>query len=215
MKKRVSHGLEGQVSYTWGHCIDDGSSGAISDQFTNSLSTFFWIAPNIRSDHRGNCDYDERQVLSIDYIWNVPSPKSGNAFAQHVLGGWQVGGILTAQTGTPFTLLIPGDPLGELSTDPHDYPDRLATPGCAHPVNPGNVNNYLKLSCFYDPVAPASFASVCQPAAAGVVDPIPNTVTCMNLLGNNGRNQVYGPGLWSLDFSLFKDNQYQEDLGSF
>ena len=204
--KKISHGLEGQVSYTWGHCIDDGSSGAISDQFTNSLSTFFWLAPNIRSDHRGNCDYDERQVLSIDYIWNIPAPKSGNAIADHLLGGWEVGGILTAQTGTPFTLLIPGDPLGELSTDPHDYPDRLATPACKHPVNPGNINNYLKLSCFYAPVAPASFAGVCQPGAPGVVDPIPNTVTCMNLLGNNGRNQVYGPGLWSLDFSLFKDN---------
>ena len=206
LSKKMSHGIGGQVSYTWGHCIDDGSSGAISDQFTNSLSTFFWIAPDIRSDHRGNCDYDERQVISVDFIWYVPSPKSGNAFAQHVLGGWQLGGILTAQTGTPFTLLIPGDPLGSLSTDPHNYPDRLSTPGCKHPVNPGNINNYLKLNCFFDPVAPTSFAPVCQPAAAGVVDPIPNTVTCMNLLGNNGRNQVYGPGLLDLDFSLFKDN---------
>jgi hypothetical protein len=204
---KKGHGFDGQVSYTWGHCIDDGSSGAISDQFTNSLSTFFWIAPNIRSDHRGNCDYDERQVLSVNFIWDIPSPKSDNAFAQHILGGWQVGGILAAQTGTPFTLLIPGDPLGLLSTDPHDYPDRLTTAGCKNPVNPGNVNNYLKLNCFYDPVAPASFAPVCQPAAAGVVDPIPNTVTCMNLLGNNGRNQVYGPGLLGLDFSLFKDNR--------
>jgi hypothetical protein len=32
----------------------------------------------------------------------------------------------------------------------------------------------------------------------------------MNLLGNNGRNQVYGPGLWGLDFSLFKDNHIRK-----
>ena len=210
LSKKVSHGLEGQFSYTWGHCIDDGSSGAISDQFTNSLSTFFWIAPDIRSDHRGNCDYDERHVVSSDIMWNIPSPQSGNTLVHNVLSGWQAGAIITAQTGTPFTLLIPGDPLGLLSSDPHDYPDRLATPGCVHPVNPGNINNYLKLNCFYAPVAPASFAGVCQPGATGVVDPIPNTVTCMNLLGNNGRNQVYGPGLFDLDFSLFKDNRVKK-----
>jgi hypothetical protein len=214
-RKKMSHGVEGQFSYTWGHCIDDGSSGAISDQFSNSLSTFFWIAPDIRSDHRGNCDYDQRHVVSVNFVWNVPSPKSGSALMQHVLGGWELGGILTAQTGTPFTVLIPGDPLGIRSSDPHDYPDRMPTPGCSNPVNPGNVDNYLNLSCFIPPVAPASFASACLPPAASVIDTIPNTVTCMNLLGDTGRNQIFGPGLFDLDFSLFKDNYIRRISESF
>jgi hypothetical protein len=42
-------------------------------------------------------------------------------------------------------------------------------------------------------VAPASFAAVCQPAAASVAAVIPNT--CMNLNGNAGRNELVGPGL--------------------
>jgi len=203
-KKAISRGLEGQASYTWGHCIDDGSSGAISDQFQNSLSTFYWLSPDIKADHRGNCDFDQRHVLSVSFVYTIPSPTM-NAFARNIAGGWEVAGILTAQTGTPFTVLIAGDPLGFLSSDPHQYPDKLSTPGCKNPVNPGNISQYLKLSCFIDPVAPASFASQCVPAAAGVVDPVPNTVTCMNLLGNTGRNQIFGPGLLNLDFSLFKN----------
>lgn len=203
-KKAMSSGLEGQASYTYGHCIDDGSSGAVSDQFQNSLSTFYWMYPDIKSDHRGNCDYDQRHVLSLSFIYMIPSP-TGNAFARNIAGGWEVGGILTAQTGTPFTILIAGDSLGFLSSDPHNYPNRLSTPDCRNPTNPGNTANYLKLSCFTVPYAPASFASQCVPAATGSAGPLPNTVTCMNLLGDTGRNQIFGPGLLNLDFSLFKN----------
>ena len=196
--KRISHGIQAEASYTWGHCMDQGMPG---DTFTNSLSTFYFP---IRRDSRGNCDYDQRQVLSVNFVWFLPSPKVGGAFAEHILGGWQLGGIVTVQTGAPFTLLIGGDPLGNLSTDPHQYPDRLSSPGCANPVNSGNVNAYINLACFTPPTAPASFAAVCQPAAPSVAAVIPNT--CMNLLGNMGRNQIYGPGLADVDFSIFKDN---------
>ena len=36
--------------------------------------------------------------------------------------------------------------------------------------------------------------------------------TCSNLLGNAGRNEIYGPGFWNLDFSLFKNTQIKENL---
>jgi hypothetical protein len=199
VSKRIAHGIQGQVSYTWGHCIDQGMPG---DTFTNSLSTFYFPIPG---DSRGNCDFDQRHVLSANFVWFIPSPKFGGAFANHILGGWQLGGIVTVQTGAPFTLLIGGDPLGNLSTDPHQYPDRLSTPGCANPVNSGNVDAYINLACFSPPTAPASFAAVCQPAAPTVAAVIPNT--CMNLLGNMGRNQLYGPGIADFDFSIFKDNR--------
>jgi len=203
-KKALGHGLEGQASYTYGHCIDDGSSGAISDQFQNSLSTFYWMYPDIKQDHRGNCDYDQRHVLSVNFVYMIPSP-TGNAFARNIAGGWEVAGILSAQTGDPFTLLIAGDSLGFSSTDVHNYPTRLSTADCKNPVNPGNTSNYIKLNCFTVPLAPASMASQCVAAATGSAGPVSGTVTCMNLLGSNGRNQIYGPGLLNLDFSLFKN----------
>lgn len=44
---------------------------------------------------------------------------------------------------------------------------------------------------------------MCQPAAASIAAVIPNT--CMNLLGNIGRNSIYGPGIEEFDYSLIKD----------
>ena len=110
--------------------------------------------------------------------------------------------------GLPFTPLIGGDPLGLLNSAPLAFPDRLRGPGCGSLVNPGNVSNYVKLNCFALPMATPAIAAQCVPfsgadTAAG---------TCQNLLGNGGRNEVYGPGMVNFDFSLFKDNKVKENL---
>jgi len=201
LTKKLSRGFQVQGNYTWSKCIDMGSGGQSGDIFTNSLTSLLFFNQSMR---RGPCDFDINQNAVANFVWNLPQPKSKNAAISHVLGGWEVGGIYTVSTGSPFTLLIGGDPLGENGSDPLDYPNRLrGTVGCSDPVNPGNPNNYLKLNCFSPPVAPASFAPVCQKAAASVAAMIPNT--CMNLFGNAGRNKVYGPGLSNFDFSLFKN----------
>jgi hypothetical protein len=201
VRKNMSHGVQAQVSYTWGKCLDMGSGGPVSDTFTNAINSPPYFMRQARS---GQCDFNIAQTLAANYVWQLPTPKLGWATASYMLGGWQIGGIVTASTGTPFTVLIAGNPLGENSSDPWDYPNRLSGPGCASVVNPGNVSGYLKLSCFSPPVAPASFAAMCQPAAPSVAAVIPNT--CMNLFGNAGRNQINGPGLIDFDFSLFKNN---------
>lgn len=198
--KNLSRGVQAQGSYTWGKCIDMGSGGQSGDIFTNSLTSLLYFNNAMR---HGPCDFNISQNLVANFVWNLPQPKVREAVISQVLSGWEVGGIYTVSTGSPFTLLIAGDPLGENGSDPLDYPDRLRGPGCSSVVNPGNPNDYLKLSCFSPPVAPASFASVCQKAAASVAAAIPNT--CMNLFGNAGRNQVYGPGLSNFDFSIFKN----------
>jgi hypothetical protein len=77
--------------------------------------------------------------------------------------------------------VIGGDPLGTKSTDPYDVPNRVTGPGCGQLTNARNPQSYLKLNCFA----------------------FPNPV---NVLGNLGRNSVIGPGLQSVDVSLFKDN---------
>jgi len=199
--KKMSHGFQVQGSYTWGKCIDTGTGGNTGDPFTNSIVTLIYFVPQGR---RGLCDFQVAHNVVVNYIWQVPTPKFASGALSYLAGGWQVGGIFSASTGTPFTPIMGGDPLGQNNTDPFAFPDRLSGPGCANPVNPGKVNDYLKLNCFSPPVAPASFASVCQPAAASVAALIPNT--CMNLFGNDGRNGVIGPGLVEFDFSVFKNN---------
>ena len=159
-----------------------------------------------KASRRGLCDFNISQNFVFSYIWDVPSPKSFGTVAEHILGGWQVGGILTTSTGIPTTPFIGGDPLGLINNDPVPYPDHVA--GC-DPVNHSYRNNvkassYINLNCYIVPVAPASIAS--NPA---LCVPYTNTTTpnsCQNLFGNAGRNSITGPGSVNLDFSLFKNN---------
>jgi hypothetical protein len=201
LSKKLSHGFQVQGSYTWGKGIDTGSASVIGDPFSNSITSLLQFCGGCR---RGLSDFNIAHTLTANYIWDVPAPKNWGGFASHVLGGWELGGIFTAESGVPFTPVIGGDPLGEKSTDPFAYPNRLTGPGCGSPVNPGNPNNYIKLNCFTLPTAPAALAAQCVPFASASGVPIAGT--CANLLGNAGRNSIVGPGLMDFDVSLFKNN---------
>jgi hypothetical protein len=207
--KHMSHGFQIQGSYTWSRVTDDADGITVGDTLVNSIATPFLFDPNYT---KGPADFNVGQNLTINYIWDIPSPGSLRGLAARVARGWEVGGILTARTGLPFTPLIGGDPTGsELGGDATAYPDRLRGPGCQSLVNVGSVKDYIKLNCFALPVSTSTIAGVCQPF--GIQDgkaPIPGT--CANLLGNGGRNEIYGPGFWNLDFSLFKNNQIGERL---
>ena len=197
--KKMSHSFQVQGSFTWAKCIDTGSAtGGQGDPETNSIAALIFFNQQAR---RGLCDYQVAHNFVANYIWDVPAPRLDSRILSATLGGWEVGGILTASSGTPFTLLIAGDPLGQKSTSNADFPSRMS--GC-NPVN-GNYKSsglvYLNVNCFVLPSAPASLAAQCQP-----FDPVLFPNTCRNLFGNAGRNAVIGPGLFDLDFSLFKNN---------
>jgi hypothetical protein len=199
--KKMSYGFQLQGSYNWGKCIDTGDNANLSDPFTNSLADYMYFDKRLS---RGLCDFNIAQSLALSYIWNVPSPRSNSEFLSKLMGGWQLGGILKAQTGSPFTVLIGGDPLGRNAGDTGvDFPDRQ--PGC-NPIT-GNVTAYVNLNCFTVPTAPASFAALCNTNGfSGVSAPAPTgQVYCANLFGNAGRNQLVGPRLFDLDFSVFKN----------
>src|SRR6202047_5204700 len=204
VQKRMSHGLSGQVSYTWGRTIDNASGSTDGDQFKNGLSSLFFFDSRVR---RGPSDFNQTHNVVLSYTWDIPNPK-----APSVLGwaasGWEFGGVLSASTGVPFTVTIAPDPLGMNSTDAFSFPDKVR--GC-NPVQGGI--NYVNLNCFTLPAATPAIAAQCQPfgfVSAALPPPsvpspgIPGT--CANLLGNGGRNSITGPGLVNVDMSLFKNN---------
>jgi hypothetical protein len=202
--KRMSHGLQVQGSYTWGKAIDEGDGSIASDPFLNSIPGLLYFLPKYR---RAVSDFNVTHNLTINYIWNISDPRALAGPAAWAARGWQLGGVLEIRSGLPFTPLIGGDPLGLNSTATFAYPDRLGGPGCQSLVNPGNVTNYIKLNCFALPMATSAIAAQCV-AFSGAA----TAGTCQNLLGNGGRNEVYGPGLVNFDFSLFKNNKIKENL---
>lgn len=204
VQERMSHGLSGQVSYTWGRTIDNASGSTDGDQFKNGLSSLFFFDSRVR---RGPSDFNQTHNVVFSYTWDIPNPK-----APSVLGwaasGWEFGGIFSANTGVPFTVTIAPDPLGMNSTDAFNFPDKVH--GC-NPVHGGI--NYVNLNCFTLPASTPATTAQCQPfgfVSAALPSPsVPNPGipgTCANLLGNGGRNSIVGPGLVNVDMSLFKNN---------
>lgn len=170
------HGLQGQVSYTYSRCIDTSSGSAASDQYRNSLNVDLYTAP---ATHRGPCDTNIGQNFVTSLIWNIPGAKTLHGVAGWAANGWQTGGIISAQSGAPFSVTIGGDPLGTNAAIPFDFPDRLKGPGCGS-LTTGNPNGDINLKCFA----------------------FPNPV---NRMGNAGRNELTGPRTINLDYSLFKN----------
>jgi outer membrane receptor protein involved in Fe transport len=201
LTKRLSYGFQLQGSYNWGKCIDTGSNPNLSDPFGNSLGDYMYFDHRLR---RGLCDFNISQSGVVSAIWSIPSGKRESRLVSSVVKGWELGGILRVQTGSPFTLLVAGDPLHRNAGDAGvDFPDRLAN---CKAIN-GGVNAYVNLNCFTPASAPVSFASVCDTSQfSGAQTPAPaGNIYCANLFGNAGRNQLSGPGLLNLDVSLFKN----------
>jgi hypothetical protein len=211
LKKVMSHGFQGQVSYTLGKCRDTSSAPVTGDTYVNSIAVPILLVKQYRI---GACDFDIRHTTAGSLIWDVPSPKTSVGWASAVVKGWELGTILNVSSGSPFTATLgaDGDPLGTNYNGDFsmDYPNLLR--GC-DPVHGGI--NYLNVSCFTLPTAPASFAAQCV-GFPGAAQPAPSgTVYCANLLGNAGRNSLYGPGLATVDFSVFKNNHISRISESF
>jgi len=209
--KRMSHGLQFQVAYTWAKSIDDNSSTIAGDTFGNGLNSLFYDAPRTL---RGLSDFQVGQNASINVLWALPSPKSANGLVKAAVGGWQVGGIFKINTGIPTTAIIDASKkiMGNIGADPFGIPDRV--PGC-DPINHNYIGSatpvYINENCFRPPTVSASspLAPLCTDfsGADHTAPYLPSgRVYCANLVGNAGRNTIIGPKLVNFDFSATKNN---------
>jgi hypothetical protein len=139
--KRFSKGLSALVGYTWSHAIDnvvlEFGGGAAGPQPQDPR--------NLRAE-RGNSIIDLRHRFTASYLWELPFGKgrplmNRGGVLNGVLGGWQMNGILTIQTGQPFS------PVLQTST----------TNGTgSRPDVVGNVSYPKTLQRWFDPSAFAS-----------------------------------------------------------
>jgi hypothetical protein len=212
LAKRMSHGFQMQGTFTWGRSVDTSSATVAGDAFGNSISSLNWFDMRLT---RGPSDFNVNRTLVINGTWDIPTAKSFTGPARWITEGWELGTIFTVSDGVPFTptWATGSDPAGTLSSDDFAFPNRLGGSGCATLTNPGNPGNYVKTDCFVVPTAPdMNFWNLnCdqQPPSAQPSSGPPVSVLfpqCFNLRGNAGRNSLTGPGVTSLDFSVFKNN---------
>ncbi len=177
--KRFSHGVQAQLSYTFSKSIDDASGAFSSNEYSNTIGI---PVPFDTSINRGLSDFDQRQRLALNGMWDIPTAGSLSGAAKWLTQGWQLSGIFTAATGEPFSVEIAGDVAGsKMGSDAAQRPIPVNSPACASTVNPGDPSDYIKEQCF--------------------IFPTPHLIT--NIAG---RNTLTGPGLANLDVALFKNN---------
>lgn len=177
VEQRFSQGLTFLASYTYSKCMDIYSG----DYNTWPQNTY-----NLRDDY-GLCDYDFPQLFSFSSSYQLPFGQ-GMHFASGVgrglnalIGGWNLGGILSADSGSPFSVYLNFDNANAGETN---RANRVA--GCQ--LLPSgfqqDVQHWYNPACF---VVPPAYT-----------------------FGNAARDSLRGPDYFNIDFSLFKNFKLTE-----
>jgi len=185
LKRRFNKGLMLNVNYTWGKSIN----------FVDSSSN----TPNIQSQsyltmNRAPTGFDITHNIAITSVWDLPFGRGqkwlgGKGALTPVVSGWQVNNLISAFGGTPFTVW------GDCGAAwPSNSPPMSNSFG--KPKKIGSTSGF-----WYDPFA---FGETYDPNNPG---------SCLRgSLGNNGFNNLRGPGVFNWDFGLFRDFAVKEQL---
>jgi len=136
-------GLTLQTAYTWSHAIDYTSGDVGGNKHQNAF--------NLAAE-RGNSDFDRRQMLIFNYVYDIPTPNRWTGPIKQVLGGWTVSGIASFQSGTPLNISLPGDHVG-IGSAPF-RPDLVADPE----LSSKSRTDFFNTDAFAQP-APGVFGS--------------------------------------------------------
>jgi hypothetical protein len=195
--KRVSHGLQGQVNYTWSHCLDTVSNGGFL-QF--SPGGILSPLPGELSRDYGNCDYDIRHNLTAQYVYDLPLRLRSRSLG-YIANSWQISGTMFWHSGVPFSVLsTPYSAAGNGIVQGSGPQFASLVPGmnpyCRHcnisgVTQPGTIQ-WLN---------PDAFVSAVDPST-GACNGGDTAVTCQ--FGDSRRNQFRGPSFFWNDFYLTK-----------
>jgi len=191
MRKRFSHGLSFLASYTWSKAIDDVSSFNITGSAAKPVAGENDLAqdPFNLAAERGRSLFDARHRFVGSYEWELPFWNRPRNWYQWALGGWQLNGIATLMSGTPFTVFDSNDVAAQGSA-PEISGFSAQRPNLVGDPNSGkhSVSSWLNTSAYkrLDPVANAG------------------------QFGTEGRNVNNGPAYADWDFAAFKNFKVTE-----
>ena len=212
--KRLSHGLQGQVNYTWSHCLDTVSNGGFL-QF--SAGGILSPLPGELARDYGSCDYDIRHNLTGQYVYQFPLKVRSHSLG-YALNGWQLSGTAFWHSAVPFSVLstpysacvsttpdAPCTPKGIVQGSGPQFAS--VVPGVPlydhHPIpgttQPGTIQ-WLN---------PDAFVSAVDPST-GACNGGDTPQSCQ--FGNLGRNSLHGPDFVWNDFYLTKWFSLSEDM---
>ncbi len=191
LNKRLSKNFAGTLAYTWSKAID-----YVSDPFTTSninvlatsaVPTVFGGLPR----EKGPSLFDRTNRLALTGTYTLPFMQAQKGFAGRVLGGWQVSGIYTLESGVPYTVVngFDADGIGGANDRPDVNPNGIkgvrAVPSSTSPTG------YINPDANNAPIDPKTAQYVVLPAGIGRT-------------GDAGRNTERTPGTNNLNTNFFK-----------
>lgn len=200
-KKRLSQGLQSQVSYTWSKSMDSASNFlGQGETFQNSQWSLLADDPSF---DRGLSAFDVRNNLTINTTYDLPFAKNLSGFAGKALGGWGINTILKLQSGVPFTAEVGFDRAKDSRSNGQATRPDLRAGASTNPTSG------VSSGCA-DHGGPAAGTPVGTPELW--FDPCAFVVPRLGYYGNLARNTIIGPGLVSWDLSLSKNTPLGERL---
>ena len=180
-QRRMTRGFSTLASYTWSKSLDDASNFFTSAGDPNFPQNSYNVAAE-----RGRSNFDVAHRLSVSYSYALPFRSSNNDFAAKLVNGWETFGILTLQSGRPFTVALlseidnSGTGRSILGFGNNDRPNLIGNPQLSDPT----PDRWFNTAAFAFS-APGTF-------------------------GNAGRNIVDGPGYQSFNAALVKNTVLSE-----
>jgi hypothetical protein len=194
--KHLSHGLQVLANFTWSRCMDTVSNGGF---LPFSAGGILSPLPGDLARQYGPCDYDVRDNLTAQYVYELPLKVHNRALGT-VVNGWQVSGTAFWHSGVPFSVLSTpysanGD--GIVQGSGPQYASLVpGVPVYDHQpiagVTPAGTVQWLN---------PKAFVSAVDPST-GACTGGNNAQNCQ--FGNLGRNALRGPDFTWSDFYLTK-----------
>jgi hypothetical protein len=186
---RYFGGLNGSVAYTYGHSIDDGSSGAYGN--TEVINSY-----NLRQS-KASSVFDERHILEVSLVYDIPI-FTRPGLLHSVLGGWQISDLTSFQTGTPFSVT------NVINTDNAGTGNAFATSQGnqvqSYPDIVGNIHGNAAIRNPAGQPGPRLYNSDAFAAPQGLT------------YGNAGRNVLNLPNRTNFDMGLFKNFAVREGM---
>ncbi|HVC47645.1 MAG TPA: TonB-dependent receptor [Terracidiphilus sp.] len=156
--KRMSHGIQLGVSYTYSHTLDEQSGLGLFYNGNNPL--------NLRSSY-ATADFDRTHVLNFNYIFRVPNMARDTSLAGKIINGWSLTGLTILQSGQPYSVIDFSGAVGSIyysTADGITNPIVPLAPGCSPKKAttgasgawfPINGKTALDPACFTLPILPA------------------------------------------------------------
>ena len=183
VEKRLSHNLQFQSNFTWSRTEDTFSAASLS--FSGSLPDPFNLHYNY-----GKSDLNIPLISVTNFVYTTPGLSGHNVFLRQALGGWEVSGIYTMQSGTPFGIAGGNGSNNSASQQNGDRADFAAGYNSVDEVRLRQGGRSQQLANYFNT---AAFKT--------------NT---LGSFGDTPRNLFQGPGINTADLGLMKNWIYRE-----